>query len=80
VIARVHYNAIVNDKKGEMEFPDYCDIHVANLSDAEEIFKFWIQKEFSIRGGKSQVWHLQGKYGRIEFVSVEKRPKKQPED
>jgi hypothetical protein len=80
VIARVHFNGIIVKNGKELELPDYCDIHVATIHQAEEIFKYWIEKQYSIRGAKSGIWHPAGKYGTVELVSVEVKPKKKAED
>jgi len=76
MIARIHFTGTVvnKEKDTELTMKDYTDLHVAALQDAEEIFKYWLQKDYSIRGHNG-VWHMQGKYGKIEFVKVEKKPK-----
>jgi hypothetical protein len=74
MIARVHFIGTITHNKKKFGLKDYVDIHVAALADAEEIFRFWLSKDYSIKGHNG-VWHLQGAHGKVEFVKAEERPK-----
>jgi hypothetical protein len=65
MIVRIKFKASV---KGHSVY-DVVDMHVRKVSDAKEVFNWWLDKGYSIRGN-SNVFHHQAPHGRIKFKSA----------